>query len=228
MISIIIPTVNEEVKITELLNYLKSIPLIEKAEIIVCDAGSKDNTRSIAQGLGAKVVESKIASRSYQMNLGADYASGEILFFLHADSIPPFNVLSKISNALGNGFQCGCFRLKFDFDHPILNFYSWYTRFDFDIFRFGDQGLFVTKESFEKVGGFDTSLIVMEDQQIVRDLKKCNRFTVMDSEMLTSARKYRKVGLLKLQFIFLIIVSLYYLNIPQVVIVHFYKESLKI
>jgi hypothetical protein len=113
--------------------------------------------------------------------------------------------------------------LTFDSPHPILKFYAWFTRFDVDIFRFGDQSLFVRKALFQKVGGFNENLLVMEDQEIVSRLKSHAQFGIIEKPVSTSARKYQRFGLFRLQLIFTIIVVLFYINISQEVIAHFYK-----
>lgn len=69
-------------------------------------------------------------------------------------------------------YIAGCYRLAFEPELPLLKLYAWFTKFDYDLFRFGDQSLFVTRDAFDKVDGFDQRLKVMEDQQIVVDLKK--------------------------------------------------------
>ncbi|MEQ8337304.1 MAG: glycosyltransferase [Cyclobacteriaceae bacterium] len=88
-VSIIIPVFNESKIIGHLLKYLHTNQTGLMSEIIVVDGGSTDQTREIARKEGASVILSPEKGRSTQMNLGADYAEGEILFFLHADSFPP-------------------------------------------------------------------------------------------------------------------------------------------
>lgn len=223
MISIIIPAYNEEKNIGKLIAYLKEIIASDKAEIIVVDGGSRDQTVVEAENAGAKVVRSPKKGRASQMNFGAEQAKGGVLYFLHSDTRPPKTVINDISKELDKGSGCGCFRLRFNNDHKVLSFYSWFTRFDIDFFRFGDQSLFVKRALFQKIGGFDENLIVMEDQEIVSRLKKHAQFTIIPKQVFTSARKYEKIGVFKLQIIFSIIVCLFYLQISQETIVHFYQ-----
>ena len=84
------------------------------------------------------------------MNLGATIAKEKVLYFLHADSTPPQNFTADISKAVGQGYGIGCYRLAFDYKHWLLKANCWFTRFDVNAFRFGDQSLFVTKEIFDK------------------------------------------------------------------------------
>ena len=128
--------------------------------------------------------------------------------------------------AVEKGFGAGCFRLSFDLQHPLLAFYAWFTRFDVNLFRFGDQSLFVKKSTWKKVGGFDESLIVMEDQVIISLLKKEAAFKIINKEVVTSARKYIQVGIIKLQLVFTVIVLLFYAGVDHKKIVNFYRRQI--
>ena len=223
MISIIIPAYNEEAKIGALVSFLKTHSKGSQLEILLVDGGSTDETVKVAESLGAKVLISPVKGRASQMNFGAENARGEWLYFLHADTTPPPSFITDIKQKIKAGFECGCFRLKFDDNHPALRFYSWFTRFDIDVFRFGDQSLFVRKALFHQINGFNERLLVMEDQEMVSRLKSHAQFGIIETPVVTSARKYQRFGVFRLQFIFSIIVVLFYLKISQEVIVHFYK-----
>lgn len=223
MISIIIPAYNEEENIGELVSYLAGHADGYEQEIIVVDGGSSDQTKQMAEREGARVIGSPQKGRANQMNYGAEMAQGEILYFLHADTFPPPSFMDDIHQKRQKGFGCGCYRLSFDDSHPVLKIYSWFTRFDWDAFRFGDQSLFVKKALFYKAGGFDEKLLVMEDQEIVTRLKNHAQFCVMEKQVVTSARKYQRFGVFRLQLIFAIIMVLFYTKISQEVLAHFYK-----
>lgn len=224
MISIIIPAFNEEANIGELISFLKEQGEGQISEILVVDGGSSDNTAEVASEKGARVLESPVRGRANQMNFGAKKAGGEWLYFLHADTTPPPSFVNDILEKINAGYDCGCFRLSFDYEHQTLRIYSWFTRFDIDMFRFGDQSLFVRKALFSEVNGFDNKLLVMEDQEIVTRLKNRAQFAIIQTPVITSARKYQRFGVFRLQFIFAIIVVLFYLKISQEVIAHFYKS----
>ena len=224
MISIIIPTFNEQASISKLIGYLQNNSPIG-LEIIVVDGGSTDSTVEIAKKTGATIIHASEKGRAKQMNVGAAHANYEILYFLHADTYPPTSFYDDILGAIDKGFKSGCYRLAFDNKHPILTFYAWFTRFDIIFFRFGDQSLFVTKKIFKQVNRFDEHLVVMEDQEIVRSIKKSARFHIFKKSVITSARKYEKIGFVKLQFIFTVILLMYYLKIKQQKIVNFYVSQ---
>ncbi len=215
MFSIIIPTFNEADQIAQTISKVKSANGQHEAEIIVVDGGSTDETISIAQACGAITLLSERKGRAAQMNKGAAVARGKILYFLHADSIPPQCFTAQIINSYEKGAVSGCFRLAFDYSHWFLKANCWFTRFNVNAVRFGDQSLFVTKEVFEKCGGFREDLLMMEDQEIIHRIKKYGSFKVMDDVVITSARKYLDNGVYRMQGIFFRIWSLYYLGYSQ-------------
>lgn len=227
-ISIIIPTFNEHKCIGKLLDFLKERCSEKRCETIIADGGSDDGTVQIAKSYGATVLHCKKKGRAAQMNEGAKYSKGTLLYFLHADTFPPKNFIDHIRGAYREGFSSGCFQLEFDDPHPILKFYGWCSRFRLTLFRFGDQSLFVEKNLFQQVGGFDESMIVMEDQEIVRKLKKESYFYLMDGQVITSSRRYKVNGVIRLQVVFFLIVLMYYAGASQSTLVHVYKRFIKI
>ncbi len=227
-ISIIIPTFNEAGTIEKLVAYLHTCKRQEYVEeIIVTDGGSRDATCFLATQAGARSVVSPKKGRGAQMNYGASLANGAILYFLHADSYPPFNFSEDIMKAVRTGYNSGCYQLAFDVPHPFLRFNAWFTRFNIDAVRFGDQSLFVTKEVFEKIGGFREDLLIMEDQEIIGRIKKQATFKVLPGKVTTSARKYLDNGVYKLQGIFFLIYFLYQLGVPQEKLVKLYKRLIR-
>ncbi len=224
MISIIIPTYNEADHITSTIKTLIGAKGTKFFEIIVADGGSTDNTVSLAKQAGAITFISPQKGRAAQMNAGAELAKGEILYFLHADTIPPDEFDTDILNAVNKGNQAGCFILSFDHPHWFLKANCWFTRFDIDAIRFGDQSLFVTKTVFQQSGGFSEQHIVLEDQHLIKRLRKAIRFIVIKKPVITSARKYLENGIYKTQGIFFIIYFLYVLGVSQQRLVKTYKK----
>jgi rSAM/selenodomain-associated transferase 2 len=228
MVSIIIPTYNEEENIAETIRQIKARDTNKLiSEIIVSDGQSTDKTMEQASKAGATVLSSPKKGRAAQMNFGACTANEEILYFIHADSIPPENFSSYILNATGNNASSGCFRLSFDYEHWFLKANSWFTKFNVNAVRFGDQSLFVNKNVFKESGGFREDLLMMEDQEIIHRLKKLGKFTVMNAEIITSARKYLDNGIYRMQGIFFRIWLLYYLGYSQEQLLQLHRRLIR-
>lgn len=202
MISVIIPTLNEEQVLERTLQSLKADPFVD--EIIVSDGGSSDQTCQIARLYDAKVVSSE-RGRPQQMNAGAQEARSRILFFLHADTLPPEDFGIEVYKAFLNGAPAGSFRLNFDSPHPLLQFASYLTKFSLTCFRFGDQSLYIERKLFLELGGFDKERQILEDQDFIKRIKKRNSFSLLPASVLTSSRRYLEHGvwLTKLKYIFL-------------------------
>ena len=226
-LSIIIPTFNEAGNIVALIDYLRKNEVGELIEIIVTDGQSTDNTVGVATSAGATVVVSPNKGRSAQMNYGASFAKAGVLYFLHADSFPPAGYADKISHQVKKGYGIGCFRLQFDTAHWFLKANAWFTRFNYNAFRFGDQSLFVLKDIFIKAGGFNEKLVVMEDQEIIHRLKKYGKFKVMSHAIITSSRKYTQNGIYKMQGIFFLIYFMYQIGMPQSKLTSLYRRLIK-
>ena len=204
-ISIIIPVLNEEEHIGGVIEFLKenSNPKNIK-EIIVIDGGSTDTTVQIASKSGVRTINSPIG-RAKQLNLGAKKAQGEILYFLHVDTLPPKNFDGSILNAVQNGNQVGCFRMKFDSSSRFLAFFAWFTKLNYKLCRGGDQSLFITRTLFQKMGGFNESYRVYEDNEFTDRVYNFIDFKILPKHVITSARRYEERGKMALQYHFGII-----------------------
>jgi rSAM/selenodomain-associated transferase 2 len=227
-VSVIIPTYNEALGIGKLLGHLQAASEADAAvEILVADGGSPDGTAHLARQLGARVVECPRKGRAAQLNAGAAAATGSILYFLHADTYPPPDFLALIRAAVAAGTGSGCFRLRFDDGHWFLRANAWFTRFDVDLIRFGDQSLFVQRPIFQQAGGFREDLLVMEDQEIIGRLRKAGQFRVLPRTVETSARKYHENGVFRLQGVFTIIAILHWLGVSQTQLVGLYRRLIR-
>lgn len=203
MISIIIPVYNEEDQLPKLLRHLEASSSGQISELIVVDGGSTDNTAAIAKDHPKVLYIPSEKGRAVQMNTGAKIASSEILYFLHADSIPPENFDSLIVEEAQNGNKAGCFQMKFDKDHWWLNLMGYFTKINHISCRGGDQSLFVTRKLFNELKGFDENYKVYEDNEFIKRLYDTGNFIVIKSWITTSARLYDKMGVWNTQRLFL-------------------------
>jgi len=182
-------------------------------EIIIADGGSSDRTCEVAESFGAKVVQSREKGRAVQMNAGAAKAQGDVFFFVHADTHPPKNFPRDMEQALQDGSLAGCYRSSYRGDQGRLRFNAWCTRFSPLFFRGGDQTLFVTRELFERVGGFDEYYCVMEDYEIIKALRRQTRFRIVPRDASISARKYDHNSFVRVTFANAIVFFLYTVNV---------------
>lgn len=225
-ISIIIPVLNEEAYIEKLLRtILKHSTSNQIKEILVVDGGSTDNTLSIAKKFGVKTISCP-SGRAKQMNIGAQKATGEILYFLHVDSLPPLGFDQKIVQSYNEGYKTGCFRLKFDTQSYFLGFFAWFTKINQPICRGGDQSLFITKELFKKLKGFNEEFVIYEDNEFIRRIYKVTSFKVIDDFIETSTRRYKKHGNVRLQYHFAMIHLKYYLGSGPQTLFNYYKKHI--
>ncbi len=211
-ISIIIPTHNEASNIAQLVRHLKDIDQADIAEIIVSDGGSSDNTLELAKEGGATAILSPIKGRSGQMNAGVKIATGDVYYFVHADSLPPLSYSSDILDAVNKGYNCGSYRFRFDSNKFMLKINAFFTRFNFLFFRGGDQTIFVTKELFEKVGPFKEEMLIMEDYDFLQRIWDAGKFKLIPRATIVSARKYDNNSWLQVQVANLKVVRMYRKN----------------
>jgi len=215
-ISLIIPTLNEAVNIKRLLLHLLRNSTTENiAEIIVIDCGSDDDTQKIIKHLMSVRAQSRTSytetniklltserGRAKQMNLGAQNATGNILYFLHADTFPPNNFDQLIINEVEKGNLAGCFKMKFDCNHWWLQLAGWLTQFKWRACRGGDQSQFITKKLFNELGCFNDQFTIYEDNDLINKLYARKQFVVIQKWIITSARRYQTNGIWKLQYHF--------------------------
>jgi rSAM/selenodomain-associated transferase 2 len=198
-ISIIIPTLNEAANIGNLIQYLKENGDASLSEIIVVDAQSGDNTEGVALEAGAKVIRSHIRSRATQMNLGAKEATGDILYFIHADCYPPATYLVDIQRFMQQGYPMGCYRYRFDSDKFMLKINAFFTRFERLWCRGGDETFYVKRTIFEELGGYNDDFIIMEEYDFIRRALEKYALKIMPSKVVVSARKYETNSWLRVQ-----------------------------
>jgi hypothetical protein len=206
-ISIIIPTLNEEQHVGICLDHLLTQArsrydllnvLDEPPEIIVVDGGSTDRTVQEVAARGVRLIRS-VPGRGQQQHCGAEAASGEILLFLHCDTVLPETFPKDICSALqGKNIAAGAFRLKINgkglgfrlIEAGIL------LRSQLLILPYGDQALFMHRKTYFTAGGFPRQPI-MEDVALIHRLKKLGRIVLTQAHVTTSARRWQQHGLVK-------------------------------
>lgn len=227
MISIIIPTFNEEKNIERLVPYLQNCCLDKEIEIIIVDCGSADKTKELATSFGAKVIVSSCKGRSVQMNSGAMAAKYDILYFVHADSVPPKTFFTDIVCAVKDGYEIGRYRTKFEGNKWLLKLNAFFTRFDWFVCYGGDQTLFTTRSLFNKANGYDEKFLIMEEYDLVKRAKDFSRYKIFPKAALVSTRKYNSNSWLQVQRANYKIVRLYKKGVPQKELAEKYYQSLK-
>lgn len=221
MISVIIPVLNEadilEASFRELLRHG------DRIEIIAVDGGSSDETLNMVQNFPEVTLVTSPKGRGAQMNEGAKFAKGDILLFLHADTFLPPSSISMIEEVMKDpAVKAGCFRLVFDCKSPALKFFSLMSRINHVFFTYGDQGLFVRRNTFKMIGGFK-HLPIMEDVEIQKRLRKEGKFVKLRQPVVTSARRFMKKGPVRQLVLVTILVTFYHLGLSPSTLKCFYN-----
>ena len=195
MITIIIPTLNEERALPATLDAVLAQPV--ELEVIVVDGGSVDRTRQIVEETSARDRRLRLLAtdrgRGMQMNAGADAARGEWLLFLHADTLLPRDGLTMIVNQ-PEAIQAGCFTHRFSGAGAMLRILSWFHNHRFGLTRviYGDQAMFIRRGPFEKLGGFP--IRPMEDIAFGLRLRAVTRPIMLPGFVTTDSRKFDQMG----------------------------------
>jgi len=195
-LSIIIPALNEAGCIRDILRQLQALRA-QGHEVILVDGGSCDETIALAQALVDQLLPAP-AGRALQMNVGAKAASGQVFWFLHADTLVPDKAARLIIEALQQAGSWGRFDVRLSGDKLLLRLVermmNWRSRFTG--VASGDQGIFVTRKLFERVGGF-AELPLMEDIDLSRRLKREQWPVCLRETLTTSSRRWEQKGVLR-------------------------------
>ncbi len=187
-ISIIVPALNEAHSIGATLDAVSRLSV--RAEVIVVDGGSEDDTREIAAGYGAQIIGSA-RGRGAQMHSGACAAQGSVFWFLHADTIVPAGAIKLIVEALRDPkVVVGNFDVRFDGKGGAARLMTWlYPQLRRLGLCYGDSAIFVRREAYEQAGGFK-SLPIFEDLDLLRGLRKLGRMVHVPGTVVTSSRRF--------------------------------------
>ncbi|MCL5022593.1 MAG: TIGR04283 family arsenosugar biosynthesis glycosyltransferase [Nitrospirae bacterium] len=212
MISVIIPTLNEEENIGRSLEGIRAEPHV--SEIIVADGGSEDGTVELAERYPAVRIEKTTRGRGAQMNRGASSAQGNILFFLHADTVLQGGWARDIVAALEDkSVAGGAFTFKIECAKIKYRLVEQWVRLRCSLFTlpYGDQGIFVRRDVFDDIGGY-RDIPVMEDVDLIEKMKRKGRVVILRRKAYTSERRWERRGLLRTAAMNQLIMALYRLG----------------
>lgn len=220
-ISIIIPTLNEAERIAATLDALAAFG--EDVEIIVVDGGSTDATVSIAENYRSVKILHSERGRGRQLQTGGGAASGEIFWFVHADTIVPPNAVIEIKRALQNPqIVGGNFTIRFDGWRFAAKFLSWlYPKLNLLGLIYGDSAIFVRREVYERIGGFKL-FPIFEDLDFVERLKKTGGIVTLPAVVITSSRRFENKSFLLTFLRWTILQTLYWLGVKPETLVKIY------
>jgi rSAM/selenodomain-associated transferase 2 len=190
-ISVVIPTMNEAATVAAAVAAAKRG--LGECEVVVVDADSRDGTATAAATAGATVVTAA-GTRAAAMNLGASITTGDVLLFLHADTILPSGAADAISAALRRS-SVGAFRVRFDPLHLVLELLANARSRLFKVV-YGDQALFVSRAAFDRAGGF-RPIPIMEDRDLAGRLRRQGGLAIVPLAVTTSGRRHRSGGLMR-------------------------------
>ena len=246
-VSIIVPILNEAAVIGSTLQRLMALDP-PATEILLVDGGSTDTTLAIVKACTETITEganiivmTTPCGRAMQMNRGAAAATGDLLCFLHADTIVPQDLIPLITQTLAQPqVVCGGFislmkgtqttRWGTSLQNYLKTYYGALLSrphlFLFKGFRvlFGDQAIFCQKQSFWDCGGFDTQLPIMEDADLCLRIVKYGQIRLVNRIVQSSDRRLVKWGSLKATIIYHSIGWLWIMGIPATFLKRFYED----
>lgn len=222
VLSIIIPTLNEEASLPGTLAPLFAQP---GCEVIVVDAGSSDATCILAETAGCRVLKAP-RGRGRQMNLGVAAAAAPMLLFLHADTILPPSFPQRIVETLNRpGVSGGAFSLAIAGGRPTLTAIAHLANLRSRLFGlpYGDQALFTSHSLFARVGGYP-EMEIMEDVVFARRLSRLGRVMILPESATTSPRRWQNLGLLRTTGLNQLILLGYVLGLPTATLARWYQR----
>lgn len=222
-ISVVIPVFNEAPHLRETLSRVLSGGNVEA---IVVDGGSTDKSERIACEAGVQVIRSR-PGRAWQMNRGARAATGEILLFLHGDTLLPKGFEVVVRQVLAStDVVAGAFELQIAAELPGLRMVervaNWRSRTL--QFPYGDQGLFLSRDRFHQLGGVPEQPL-MEDFELVRRLQRHGKIEIPPIPLLTSGRRWQRLGVFRTTTLNQIIVLAYLLGVSPEILAKWYRKA---
>jgi rSAM/selenodomain-associated transferase 2 len=227
-ISVIIPVLNEERNIR---GAIDSIFSSDNIEVIMVDGGSIDRTIEVVKELNVMLFSSR-SGRANQMNLGAKYATGDILVFLHADTRLPAGFDDLIRTSLGDVCRAGnlpiagAFTLEIDDRSRRFRWVEWGVKYRSRFLKmpYGDQAIFLRAKVFDEIGGFP-DMAIMEDFELMRRLQKLGSIAIIATPVITSARRWLQQGIFKTTLINQLMILGYLMGVDLDRLVKLYRRN---
>lgn len=224
-ISIVVPTLDEAASIAATLDALASFG--ETVEIILVDGGSVDATLEIAKNYTVKTLHSA-RGRGRQLRTGGAAASGEILWFVHADTIVLPDAIFEMTRALKNpNVVGGNFTIRFDGERFAARFLTWlYPKLNLLGLIYGDSAIFARRDVYERIGGFK-DFPIFEDLDFVERLRTAGEIVTLSSTVTTSSRRFEKKSFVLTFARWTILQLLYWLGVRPETLVKIYFPTAK-
>jgi rSAM/selenodomain-associated transferase 2 len=223
MISVVIPALNEAANVAAA---VRSAFVGGTTEVIVVDGGSCDNTVTVAESAGARVIVAE-PNRARQMNEGAEVATGDVLLFLHADTVLPDGYGDAVAAALSeDGVAAGAFSLAIDSSgakyrlvEAVVDIRSRRSQLPY-----GDQAIFVRADTFADAGGF-VVLPIMEDYEFIRRMRRRGRVVTLPLRVKTSCRRWQRLGVVRTTVLNFVIIVAYHSGISPTRLAAWYNGA---
>lgn len=216
MTTIIIPAHNEKENLKTLLPLLNALRKGHKVEVVVAlSCHNNDGSQALLAKYDVHGIDCDKKGRAVQMNSAARLAKQGILVFLHADVIPPKTFIEDILTAIDTGYDAGYFSYRFDKKSIFLQINAFFTAKDGIFTGGGDQCLFIKKEAFDTLGGFDEEQVLMEDFEFFKRIKQNGlHYTIIKNDLIVSARKYKDNSYVKINLANFLLVVLFKCGYP--------------
>lgn len=224
-LSVIVPALQEEASIAATLASVLE-GLGQHDEVLLVDGGSTDRTAELARATGVRVIESR-RGRGRQMNAGAASATGDVLLFLHADSMLPPEYRERLGALLSDeGVRWGRFDIDFDEGGLLLRLIARLISGRSRLFSSatGDQAIFVRRRDFEEIGGYREAQL-FEDVDLARRLRARGRMGIPVGRVVTSSRRWRNRGVWSTTLRMWSLKSLYLLGVPAERLARHYEDE---
>ena len=216
MTTIIIPAHNERENLSRLLPQLVDFRKDFDIEIILAlSSTNSDGSEALVTEHDVRAVSCRKKGRAVQMNTAAHQAKGDILVFLHADVQPPLSFIQNIIDTIDAGYDAGFFSYRFDKKSFFLQLNAAFTAKDSIFTGGGDQCLFIKKEIYKALGGFNEDQVLMEDFEFFGRMKENNlRYQIIRNDLVVSARKYQNNSYLRINLTNFLLVVLFKWGYP--------------